>query len=64
MLITSSRCFVKFGTSAVTAAVATDLDVLAVPADAMFHLRIPATATHFTVIRDTADGFIRAIPVV
>jgi hypothetical protein len=63
MLIASTRCFVRFGTSAVTAALATDVNVLALPADAMFHLRVPAGVTHFTVIRDTAEGFIRTIPV-
>ncbi len=64
MLIASTRCFVRFGGSGVTAAVGTDANVLALPADAMFHLRLPAGVTHLTVIRDTADGFIRAIPVV
>lgn len=63
MLIASTRCFVRFGTSAVTAALATDANVLPVPVDAMFHLRLPAGVTHFTVIRDTADGFLRTIPV-
>lgn len=63
MLIASARCFVKFGTSGVAAPAATDTDVLALPADAMFHLRIPVGVTHFRVIRDSADGFIRAIPV-
>lgn len=63
MLIASTRCFVKLGASGVAAAAATDPDVLALPADAMFHLRIPAGVTHFRVIRDTADGFLRVIPV-
>jgi len=63
MLVASTRCFVRFGTSAVSAAAATDTTVLALPADAMFHLRVPAGVTHFTVIRDTADGFLRTIPV-
>jgi len=63
MLAASTRCFVRFGTSAVTAAAATDANVLALPADVMFHLRVPAGVTHFTVIRDTADGFLRTIPV-
>jgi hypothetical protein len=64
MLIASTRCFVRFGGSGVTAAAASDANVLALPSDAMFHLRLPAGVTHLTVIRDTADGFLRAIPVV
>lgn len=63
MLVASSRCFVKFGASGVSAAAAADTDVLALPADAMFHLRIPDGVTHFRVIRDTADGFLRVTPV-
>lgn len=63
MLIASTRCFLKLGASGVAAAAAADTDVLALPADAMFHLRIPAGVTHFRVIRDTADGFLRVIPV-
>lgn len=64
MLVASSRCFIKFGASGVAAAAAADADLLALPADAMFHLRIPAGVTHFRVIRDTADGFLRVTPVV
>jgi len=63
MLIASSRCFIRFGASNVAAAVAADANVLALPTDAMFHLRVPSGVTHFTVIRDTADGFLRCIPV-
>jgi hypothetical protein len=63
MLIASTRCFIRFGTSTVTAANATDAALLALPADAMFHMRLPAGVTHYTVIRDTADGFIRFVPV-
>ena len=63
MLIASSRCFIKFGASDVTAAAATDTDVLALPADVMFHLRVPASVTHFRVIQDSAGGFLRCIPV-
>jgi hypothetical protein len=63
LVVTSSRCFIKWGTSSVSAAAATDNDVLALPADAMFHLRVSAGVTHFRVIRDTADGFLRVIPV-
>lgn len=63
MLIASTRCMIKFGNSGVAAAAVNDADVLALPADAMFHMRIPAGVTHFRVIRDTADGFLRCIPV-
>ncbi len=63
MLVASSRCMIKWGTSGVTAAAATDTDVLVLPADAMFHLRVPNGVTHFRVIRDTADGFLRVTPV-
>jgi hypothetical protein len=64
MLVSSARCFIKWGEAGIAAAAASDLDVLALPADAMFHLRIPAGVTHFRVIRDTADGFLRVTPVV
>lgn len=63
MWTSSTRCFVRLGGSAVTAAVATDANVLPIAVDSMFHIRIPASVTHYTVIRDTADGFIRCIPV-
>jgi hypothetical protein len=63
MLVASTRCFIRFGASTVTAANATDAALLALPADAMFHMRLPSGVTHYTVIRDTADGFIRFVPV-
>lgn len=63
MMVASTRCFVRFGNSGVAAAAAADADVLPVPADAMFHLRVPAGVTHFRVIRDSVDGFLRTIPV-
>jgi hypothetical protein len=63
MLITSTRCFIRFGASTVTAANATDAALLVLPADAMFHMRLPSGVTHYTVIRDTADGFVRFVPV-
>ena len=63
MLVASTRCFIRFGTSTVTAANATDPALLALPADAMFHMRAPSGVTHYTVIRDTADGFVRIVPV-
>lgn len=63
MLVASTRCFIRWGDSGVTAAAAADADVLALPADALFHLRVPVGVTHFRVIRDTADGFLRVTPV-
>jgi hypothetical protein len=63
MLVASTRCFIRFGTSSVAAATATDAALLALPADAMFHMRLPSDVTHYTVIRDTADGFVRFVPV-
>jgi hypothetical protein len=63
MLITSARCFIRFGTLSVGAANATDANLLVLPADAMFHMRLPSGVTHYTVIRDTADGFVRFVPV-
>jgi hypothetical protein len=63
MLVASTRCFIRFGTSSVAAANATDAALLALPADAMFHMRLPSGVTHYTVIRDTADGFVRIVPV-
>ena len=63
MWVASTRCFVRLGTSGVTAAAAADANVLPIAVDSMFHIRIPAGVTHYTVIRDTADGIIRCIPV-
>jgi hypothetical protein len=63
MLIASTRCFIRFGASTVTAANAADAALLVLPADAMFHMRLPSGVTHYTVIRDTADGFVGIVPV-
>lgn len=60
----SVRCFIAFGASGLAAA-AVAAGNLPVPADAMLHIRIPAGATHYRVIRDAAsDGFVSVIPVV
>lgn len=64
LLVSSTRCFIRFGTSDVAASSATDATVLPLPADALFTLRVPRDVTHFTVIRSTADGFLHCIPVV
>lgn len=63
MLIASTRCFVRFGGAGVADAAA-GAGVLPLAADERFHIRIPAAGvTHFKVIRDSADGFLTAIPV-
>ncbi len=62
MIISSTRCFINFGASNVGAASA-GAGNLPLPADSIFHLRIPENVSHFRVIRDTADGFISVIPV-
>jgi hypothetical protein len=64
LLVSSTRCFIRFGGAGVLAALGTDASVLPVPADLFFHLRLPVGVTHFTVIRDTADGVFRTYPVV
>jgi len=63
MWIANTRCFVRLGSSAVAAAAGTDANVLPIPVDSMFHIRLPIGVTHYTVIRDTADGIIRCVPV-
>lgn len=62
LLIGSTRCHVRFGAADVAAAVAGS-PCLPLPADTMFHLRVPAGATHCRVIRDSADGHLSVIPV-
>jgi hypothetical protein len=63
MLVASTRCFIRFGDSDVGPAAATNAALLPLPADAMFHMRLASGVTHYTVIRDTADGFVRIVPV-
>ena len=63
MFVASARCMIKFGASDVAAAAVADTDVMVIPADTMFHMRLDEGVTHFTVIRDTADGFLRCYPV-
>lgn len=63
MINASVRCFVKFGASNMTAPAVADANLLPVEPGALFHTRIPAGATHYSVIRDTTDGFIRVISV-
>ena len=62
MFHASSRCFVKFGDSAVGAAtIAAGHLVLA--AEERFHIRIPTGVTHFRVIRDVVDGNLNVVAV-
>lgn len=62
MFHASSRCFVRFGDSGITAAtVAAGHMVL--EAGERFHIRIPTGTTHYRVIRDTADGFLNVAAV-
>lgn len=62
--ISSTRCFIKFGLAGMPEVAATDRDALALPADTLWHERIPVNVTHFRVIRDSADGWVRCTPAV
>lgn len=62
MMICSSRCHIRFGAAGVAAA-AIAAGVLPLAADERFHMKVPSGVTHFTVIRDTADGVLNVIPV-
>lgn len=61
MLVSNVGCTVEFGNSSVVVA-STDLAALFLPANLPFHLTIPQSQTHCSVVRDTSDGFIRIIP--
>lgn len=63
MINASVRCFIKWGTAASTVPAIANVDLLPVEPGGLFHTRVPAGATHFSVIRDTADGFARIVPV-
>ena len=60
MMVASSRCYVRTGTSGVTAAL--DGNSQALPADLPFTMIVPTGHTHFAVIRDTADGALDLMP--
>jgi hypothetical protein len=62
MLTASTDCYVAFGTSSVSVA-ATDAAALRLFAGERFHLRVPSGVTHYAVIRDAADGYLRVTPV-
>jgi hypothetical protein len=59
----TAQCYIVFGIGAGIAATsgATSLLIETALPDV---IRVPATATHFAVIRDTADGILRLTPVV
>jgi hypothetical protein len=62
MLTSSADCHIRFGDSTVSVA-ATDAQALRLFAGERFHLRVPSGVTHYAVIRDAADGFLRVTPV-
>jgi hypothetical protein len=63
MLTCTERCYVAIGGEGVGAASGANAAVLPVAADEKFHLKLKAGETHYRVIRDSADGVFRAIPV-
>lgn len=58
----SARCWIRFGTSGVTAAAAGAASFPVEPGVAEV-IPVPADATHFRVIRDTVDGNLHMLPV-
>ncbi len=60
-VLANTRCWVRFGTGGVAASVAATS--IPFPADCPEVIEVPADATHFAVIRDTADGFVTLTPV-
>ncbi len=62
MLTASADCHIRFGDSTVVVA-ASDAPALRLFAGERFHLRVPSGVTHYAVIRDAADGFLRVTPV-
>jgi hypothetical protein len=60
-VLANTRCWLRFGTGGVAASVAATS--IPFPADAPEVVIVPADATHFAVIRDTADGFVTLTPV-
>lgn len=61
-VLANTRCFIRFGGSGVSASVAgTSVPFVA---DLPEYVIVPGGATHFAVIRDTADGFVHVQPVV
>lgn len=59
-VLASTRCFLRTGT--VTNNAGTDGNSLAIAADAETSFIVPAGHTSFSVVRDSADGFISIMP--
>ncbi|MEN9854963.1 MAG: hypothetical protein RLZZ157_89 [Pseudomonadota bacterium] len=62
MLLASTRCYVRLGDAAVLPA-SSAAGQLILEAGERFHLRLKTTETHYTVIRDSADGTLSVTPV-
>lgn len=62
-LCASARCWIKWGTSGVSAAAA-EAASFPVEANSPEVIRIPSSATHYRVIRDSADGNLTLTPAV
>lgn len=62
-VMASTRCWLRFGTSGVGAAAADGNSIPFAP-DAPEVVVVPSAATHFRVIRDSADGFVTLTPTV
>jgi hypothetical protein len=52
----NTNCWINFGTGSVSASVAGTS--IPFSANAAEYVRVPDAATHFAVIRDSADGFV------
>lgn len=61
-LCASQRCWIKWGTTGLSAAAA-EAASFPVEANSPEVIRIPSGATHYRVIRDTADGNLHMAPV-
>ena len=60
-IVANTRCFLRFGDSAVAASNAgTSIPIVA---DAPEVMVVPASATHFAVVQDSAGGFLTLTPV-
>lgn len=62
-VMANTRCWLRFGMSGVGAAAA-DGDSIPFAPDSPEVVKVPAGATHFRVIRDSADGFVTLTPTV
>jgi hypothetical protein len=62
-VMANTRCWLRFGTSGVGAAAADGNSIPFAP-DAPEVVVVPASATHWRVIRDNVDGFVTLTPTV